>query len=225
MTTLLLIRHGQTPNNVIGALDTALPGAGLTELGLRQADDLVARLHDTPIDRIVASKHERARLTATPLAEARGLELTQDAGFGEIEAGDLEMKRTRQAADAYLDTAFAWATGDHTARLPGGPTAEATFARFDAGLATALDGLGDDSTIAVVSHGAMIRLWVTAQAADITPHDARERRLLNTAILRVEGRPDNRRFAGWDDPRVVDITADDPTAQADEDPSVDRAQH
>ena len=34
---LLLIRHGQTPSNVLGALDTLVPGPGLTPLGLEQA--------------------------------------------------------------------------------------------------------------------------------------------------------------------------------------------
>ena len=35
---LHLVRHGQTPSNVAGALDTALPGAPLTELGREQAE-------------------------------------------------------------------------------------------------------------------------------------------------------------------------------------------
>lgn len=217
MTTLLLIRHGQTPNNVIGALDTALPGAGLTDLGSRQADDLVGRLDSMPIDRIVASKHERARLTASPLAAARGLDLTQDAGFGEIEAGDLEMARTHEAAEVHLGTAFAWANGDRTARLPGGPTADDTLGRFNEALTTSLAGLDDSGTLVVVSHGAIIRLWVTSQADGITPHDVEDRRLLNTAILRVEGRDGAWRFVDWYDPRLLDVTADDPTAQADED--------
>ncbi|MCM1975585.1 histidine phosphatase family protein, partial [Streptomyces sp. G1] len=34
---LLLVRHGQTPTNVDYLLDTAVPGPGLTELGLAQA--------------------------------------------------------------------------------------------------------------------------------------------------------------------------------------------
>ena len=33
---LLLIRHGETPGNVLGQLDTAHPGPGLTDLGERQ---------------------------------------------------------------------------------------------------------------------------------------------------------------------------------------------
>ena len=37
MSRLLLIRHGQTTSNVRQALDTALPGAALTDLGWSQA--------------------------------------------------------------------------------------------------------------------------------------------------------------------------------------------
>lgn len=35
---LIIIRHGQTPANVLGRLDTAHPGPGLTALGERQAE-------------------------------------------------------------------------------------------------------------------------------------------------------------------------------------------
>lgn len=217
MTTLLLIRHGQTPNNVSGALDTALPGAGLTDLGQRQAEDLVPRLARERLDRIVASRHLRALLTATPLARARGLDIAQDPGFGEIEAGELEMARTHEAAHQYLQTALAWAKGDLAPTLPGGPSGQATFDRFDRALTEALTGVPDDGTLAVVSHGAILRLWVTSRTEGITPEDVEHRRLLNTTILRVEGRPGAWTFGGWHEPRLTDVDADDPTAQADED--------
>lgn len=217
MTTLLLIRHGQTPNNVIGALDTALPGAGLTELGHAQADDLVPRLADRRIDRVVASAHDRARLTAGPLTAERGLTLTQDAGFGEIFAGDLEMATTHEAADIYLDTAYAWATGDLEARIPGGPAGAETLERFTEALERSLDGLDDDATLAVISHGAVLRLWVTSQCENLTPREVRRRRIPNTTVLTLEGRPGAWRFVAWDEPRLLDLAADDPTANADED--------
>ncbi|MBO1758542.1 MULTISPECIES: histidine phosphatase family protein [Dermacoccus] len=216
MTTLLLIRHGQTPNNVIGALDTALPGAGLTELGHAQASDLVPRLADHRIDRVVASAHDRARLTAEPLAAERGLTLTQDAGFGEIFAGDLEMATTHEAADIYLDTAYAWATGDLEARIPGGPAGAETLERFTEALERSLGGLDGDATLAVVSHGAMLRLWVTSQCENLTPQEVRRRRIPNTTVLTLEGRPGAWRFVAWDEPRLLDLAADDPTANADE---------
>lgn len=216
VTTVYFVRHGQTPNNVVGALDTALPGAGLTDLGHRQAEDLVRRFHDRHIDRIVTSCHERARLTATPLAQDRGLALTQDAGFGEIEAGALEMATTRAAAEQYLGTAFAWATGDLTPRLPGGPDGRTTIERFTRALDSALDGLDDDATLVVVSHGAIIRLWVTAQVDGITPKEVENRHLPNTAALQVRGRPGAWRYVDWEDPTILDPTADDPTSHAEE---------
>ena len=39
---LILIRHGETPSNVRGSLDTSLPGPGLTDLGQEQAEAIPA---------------------------------------------------------------------------------------------------------------------------------------------------------------------------------------
>lgn len=216
VTTLLLIRHGQTPNNVIGALDTALPGAGLTELGQRQAEDLVERLHGTQLDGVLASAHDRARLTATPLVQSRGLSLTQDARFGEIQAGDLEMATDEAAHHTYLMTAFAWANGDLEARMPGGESGAEALARFNVALDERLATFSPDATVAIVSHGAMIRTWTTSHATGLTPQDVEHRRLWNTAILRVQGRPGSWEYLGWDEPRLLDLSADDPTGEAEE---------
>lgn len=216
VTTLLLIRHGQTPNNVLGALDTALPGAGLTRLGELQADDLVPRLKKFDLTKLMASAHDRARLTATPLAQARGLQLTQDGRFGEIEASDLEMSTSHDDHMTYLHTAFGWAKGQLDAQIPGGPDGHATFARFDAGIADALADVPADGTLAIVSHGAMIRTWVTSRASGIKPDDVEHRRLLNTAYLHLEGKVGNWRFVDWVDPRLLDLDADDPTSEGDE---------
>ena len=217
VTTLLLIRHGQTTSNEIGALDTAIPGADLTELGRRQAQDLVARLDDQRIDRIATSLQARTAQTAAPLASARGLEPLRERGFGEISAGDYEMHATREAADAYLETALAWAKGDLTPRLPGGEAGSDVLARFDAALSSALDGLGEEDVLVVVAHGAILRLWVTSQTSGITPEDVEHRRLPNTTILRVEGRPGGWHFKGWSEPRLLDASAPDPTSVADVD--------
>ena len=39
---IVLVRHGQTPANRLGALDTVRPGLGLTEEGLAQARHIAA---------------------------------------------------------------------------------------------------------------------------------------------------------------------------------------
>ena len=69
---LLLIRHAQTPYNITGALDTAYPGAELTELGQRQARALpggldqvltAGSLPGVPLAGIYASPLVRTQLT------------------------------------------------------------------------------------------------------------------------------------------------------------------
>ena len=101
---LLLIRHGQTPSNVLGLLDTAPPGPGLTDLGVEQAAALPATLADQRIDLIAASVQPRARLTAAPLAAARGLQVLVRDGLCEVPAGDLEMRGDEDAVRTYLTT-------------------------------------------------------------------------------------------------------------------------
>jgi len=52
---LWLIRHGQTPSNVLGLLDTAVPGPGLTDLGVEQAAAIPGALHDQSLTAVFAS--------------------------------------------------------------------------------------------------------------------------------------------------------------------------
>ena len=67
---LRLIRHGQTPNNVARVLDTAEPGALLTQLGHDQAEALPQKLVTVSIDSLYVSTLTRTQLTAQPLARA-----------------------------------------------------------------------------------------------------------------------------------------------------------
>ena len=61
---IFLIRHGQTPGNVLGQLDTAHPGPGLTQLGERQAAALARSLANEEIGLLYASTLLRTQLTA-----------------------------------------------------------------------------------------------------------------------------------------------------------------
>ena len=164
---LLLIRHGQTPGNVLGQLDTAHPGPGLTELGERQAAALARSLANEQIDSLYASTLIRTQITAAPLSSARGLEIEVLEGLHEIEAGSLEKLTDKASHLRYLGTVFGWADGELDRRMPGGPSGHEFFERYDASIAriaaAAASGTGAASggagTVAVVSHGAAIRVW------------------------------------------------------------------
>ncbi|MFF1740067.1 histidine phosphatase family protein [Streptomyces mirabilis] len=189
---LILIRHGQTPSNVAFLLDTAVPGPGLTDLGEKQAAALPQTLADVDIDLLYVSTLTRTQLTAAPLAAARGLGVVVRDGIRELEAGDLEMMRgDTEAARTYFTTAFAWVAGDTGLRMPGGENGVEALGRFDAVVAeAAATGAGN---VAMVSHGAAIRVWTAARAHNVDMSFAAEHRLDNTDIVILEGSPEE----GW----------------------------
>ncbi|OIJ67866.1 histidine phosphatase family protein [Streptomyces mangrovisoli] len=183
---LLLVRHGQTPSNVDFLLDTAVPGPGLTALGRRQAKALPAALAGEHIDALYASTLLRTQLTAAPLAAARGLEVLVRDGIREVFAGDLEMLRGDCArGERYMRTVFAWAAGDTALRMPGGESGEETLGRYDAVVAEA--AASGAAAVAMVSHGAAIRLWTAARADNVDIAYAAARPLDNTGVVVLEG--------------------------------------
>ena len=214
---LLLIRHGQTPANVLGQLDTAHPGPGLTALGARQAAAIPDALRSEPIGALFASTLVRTQLTAGPLARGRGLDIQVRTGLHEIEAGDLELRSDDVAIRAYLETVFAWGSGDLDIAMPGGPTGHDFFGRFNADLGEiAASGVG---VAAVVSHGAAIRVWVAANAMNVSPQFSAENQLDNTGVVIVDGSFEQGwSLTRWADqpiggPVLVDATAEDPTGE------------
>ncbi|MGP4011266.1 histidine phosphatase family protein [Streptomyces sp. 4N124] len=189
---LLLIRHGQTPSNVDTLLDTAVPGPGLTALGERQAALLPEALADEDIEALYISTLIRTRLTAAPLTAARGLDMIVRDGIRELTAGDLEMlPGDGEHGRTYMETVFAWAAGDVELRMPGGESGTEALARYDAVVAEAADsGAG---TVAMVSHGAAIRMWTAARADNVDIAFAAAHPLDNTGVVVLEGSPAD----GW----------------------------
>jgi broad specificity phosphatase PhoE len=187
---LLLVRHAQSASNVGGALDTAIPGAALTDLGHEQAARLVSRLADQRLDAVAASALTRAQQTAEPVAADRGLAVITLDGLREIEAGEFEMQTSARAIDAYRGVIAGWATGALEMAMPGGRTGHEFLARFD----QAVRALEDAGTkVVAVSHGAAIRTWVAARCGNVDAAAVAARGLANTGVAVVEGSADG----GW----------------------------
>ncbi|MFG2126328.1 histidine phosphatase family protein [Streptomyces sp. NPDC048751] len=189
---LLLVRHGQTPTNVDYLLDTAVPGPGLTTLGEQQAAKLPEALAGEDIEALYASTLIRTQLTAAPLAAARGLDVLVRDGIREISAGDLEMQPGEsERGELYMRTVFAWAAGDTALRMPGGESGAEVLARYDSVVAEA--AASGATTVAMVSHGAAIRMWSAARADNVDVPFAAAHRLDNTGVVVLEGSPSD----GW----------------------------
>jgi probable phosphomutase (TIGR03848 family) len=86
-TTLLLVRHGQTPTTG-QSLPGRAPGLHLSEAGHKQAAEVAERLASFPkIDAIYSSPLERTRETAAPLAKQRKQKVIIDKGLIECDFG------------------------------------------------------------------------------------------------------------------------------------------
>ncbi|GLB67565.1 histidine phosphatase family protein [Arthrobacter mangrovi] len=214
---LLLIRHGQTPSNIKGLLDTAVPGPELTRLGHEQARALPSALAEEPIEALYASTAIRTQLTASPLAGSTRLDVGIRDGLREISAGEYEMLGDGESIAVYLRTVFAWTAGELDRRMPGGPDGFETFGRFDDVVAEAeAEGLG---TVALFSHGAMIRSWAGARAKNLDAEFAARNILSNTGVVVLEGSGSTWEAVTWmgeavGGPAVEDTLADGPAGDS-----------
>lgn len=87
-TTVLFVRHGQTATTG-KVLPGRAPGLHLAEVGHLQAKAVGERLAMLKkVDAVYSSPLERARETAAPIAEARGLKVTVDKGLVECDFGE-----------------------------------------------------------------------------------------------------------------------------------------
>lgn len=189
---LLLIRHGQTEGNVRGALDTALPGPPLTELGRSQAEALAARLAGEPIVAVYASRATRAQQTAAPLAARFSFDVQVVDGVHEVVAGDLEGATDHESIRTYLEVVRRWTLGELTASLPGGESGTSVRTRM-------LDAVADlrakheqadpDGVVALVSHGGAIRLGAEWLAPNVHPDVANAALIPNTGLVELDARP------------------------------------
>lgn len=190
---LILIRHGETQSNVDRALDTAAPGAPLNDTGLAQAEALVEALAHEEIDVLYASTLTRAQQTAAPLAKARGLETVIVDGVQEIAAGVEEMNTDWTNYVGMLST---WHPDNMDVGLDGGETAREFLTRFSNAVA-AMEQAGDER-VALVSHGAALRVWSLWQDPEIGFENAVP--LKNTQWIVLNGSTaDGWRIERWGD--------------------------
>jgi broad specificity phosphatase PhoE len=85
-TVIHLLRHGEV-RNPDGILYGRLPGFRLSDLGVRQAEQIAAHLGNHDVVHVVTSPLLRAQQTAAPIAARHGLHMVTDEGL--IEAGNV----------------------------------------------------------------------------------------------------------------------------------------
>jgi probable phosphoglycerate mutase len=90
VTRLLLARHGETVWHAENRYAGGRSEPALTDLGVRQAEQLAKTAVALGVDTVVSSPQQRAVITATPAAEALGVPLHLRPDLREVDFGDLE---------------------------------------------------------------------------------------------------------------------------------------
>ncbi|GAB3581304.1 histidine phosphatase family protein [Calidifontibacter terrae] len=206
---LILVRHGETPANVAGSLDTTLPGPGLTDTGREQAAAVPAALAAEGIDAVFVSRAVRTHETAAPLVSALGLAPTVLDGAHEVQAGDLEKKTDADSVHTYLTTMAQWTGGNLDLAVPGGETGAQALGRFDESVRV-IEATGARTAV-LFSHGAMIRLWASARCANVRDGGFHKDALPNTGIVVLQGSSSGEWTAvRWLDHALAGSGPDDP---------------
>ena len=198
MTSLLVIRHGETDWNrqhrFQGQIDVPL-----NALGLEQARRLGVRLANEPIDLMIVSDLQRARQTAQAVADLQAQvpliePLWREQGFGILEGLDVPTIKQRHA-----DLWAQWQRHEADYALPQGGESNTAFHARVMQAMQALLARHAGRRVAVVTHGGVLdMLWRTAMALPLD--GPRECEIPNTGINRLR----------WTDGRLhVDHWADD----------------
>jgi 2,3-bisphosphoglycerate-dependent phosphoglycerate mutase len=168
VTTLLLVRHGETDWN----LERRVQGhtdRPLNATGLEQARALAEQLTGEPLDAVYASDLVRARHTAAIVAREHGLGVTLEAGLREKHFGSWEGLTDVEIEEKFPDAVHGrWGDGE---------TTEAVAARAIAAIER-IRAFHPDGTVLLVSHGGPMRAILEHLAV---PHGP----IANGALIRV----------------------------------------
>ncbi|WP_375500735.1 histidine phosphatase family protein [uncultured Jatrophihabitans sp.] len=165
MTTLHVVRHGQSTWNAAGLLQGQAPGPQLTALGHEQAKAAADSLSSVQVDALYSSDQPRAVQTARHLATRLGLDVRLTAALRERGYGVLEGQPSARAADLAGDVDWL----DPDVRPGGAESLRDVHARVGALLARCVDE-HPDGAVVLVSHGDTIRV-LAACAAGLEAHE------------------------------------------------------
>ena len=155
MTTLLLIRHGESMANAnhefVGHTDVDLSPRG--KLQAEKTAEFVKENYK--IDKVYASDLKRAYETGKAVADKCGVEIVSDPGLREIFAGDWE-GRTRDDLIENSPEYAVWRTDIGNCTPPNGESVKSVYERIPLKLLQ-LAIQNEGKTIAIATHATPIR--------------------------------------------------------------------
>ena len=161
MTTLYLIRHGQTDNNLRGTFNGAESDLPLNETGLEMAASLTEAFADIPLDAIYSSPIRRAYMTAEGVRGSRDMPILTDPDLMEMHFGEWNGMTFPDIKRLYPEAAKCWLRAEKHFKAPDSheDSHDVSVRVFRAILRIIRAHRG--GTVAIASHGFALHMWIT----------------------------------------------------------------
>ena len=181
-TTVLLVRHGQTPSNVAGRYMGWID-EDLSEEGVWQVEQLSCRLESRSIIAAYSSPLRRARRTAEIIAAPHSIPVSIVDGLGEIRIGAWEGKFGREIEAEFPDIWRLWKTDPSNVQMPGGESLPEVQLRAIDTLERITQSYQSESTLLLCCHN-FVNLTILCYALEVPLDRFREIRQ-DTAALNI----------------------------------------
>ncbi len=185
-TTIVLIRHGETPWNAERRLQGHID-IPLSDTGLQQAAAVGQALAGEPLAAILSSDLRRAQQTAQAVADLHGLPVQTDALLRERCYGVFEGLLYADIAARYPHEYAQWQSRQIDAVMPSGEREAESFRQFYARANAAIARWAahcDGQTIAIVAHGGVLECAYRA-AVGMTLGSPRDFPVINASVNRL----------------------------------------
>jgi len=208
----VFVRHGENEANRRERMTFLAPGASLTDLGFRQAEELADALASLKVAAVYTSPLLRAEQTARVLADRRGLTPAVRAGLAELVVPELEGAPLAQGLAALGPAWHAWvAAGDLAYRpFPRSESGQEVLARFLAVVAEvaaahpdAAENAGED--VLVVGHGGLFQLCLPVACANLADRHGQDNPLHNCAAVVTRLVGDDLVCVEWDGHEIATV--------------------
>jgi broad specificity phosphatase PhoE len=148
---IVLLRHGATDWNLQGRCQGS-SDRRLTEVGLRQAEQIAIQLGNETIHAIYSSSLERARQTAALVSRPHNLPVMIEDDVRELDHGELEGLTFNEIKAKFSEFLTVWRTAPAELQIPGGERLADVAERAWRALSRIAQRHQTDQTVVVVSH-------------------------------------------------------------------------
>ncbi len=180
---LILVRHGESEWNRTGRYQGQLD-APLSDLGLRQADALAARLARETLDAIYTSPLQRARRTAEAIARYHpNVPFHEDTALLEIHHGDWQGLHATEVRERYAEQLAEWRNFPTRSQMPNGESFSNILKRTLNFRERVCQEHDQNATVVVSTHDVVVKILV-AEALGM-PMDRINRLWITNASISV----------------------------------------